>query len=110
MWMTNNTRYLVFQWVRVFNLASNILALVSHRICWDWQNKYGHSLVCLETFVDERFHGTCYKAANWIRVGRTLGRGRDGGHHYATMPEKDIYLYPLDKGYRQILRRGREQL
>ena len=100
MWMTNNVRFLVFPWVRVYNLASHILALVAHRISRDWEEKYGHGLVCLETFVEVgRFHGTCYKAANWICVGRTLGRGRDGGHHHAIMPEKDIYLYPLDKDY-----------
>lgn len=104
MFMTNNVRYLVFPWVRVFNLASHILALVSRRINGDWEEKYGHGLVCLETFVDERFQGTCYKAANWIRVGRTLGRGRDGGHHYAIMPEKEVYIYPLVKDYSQKLR------
>jgi len=104
MWMTNNVRFLVFPWIRVFSLASHILALASRRINNDWEAKYGHRLVCLETFVEERFHGTCYKASNWIRVGRTLGRGRDGGHHFAIMPEKDIYIYPLDKDYRQILR------
>jgi len=104
MFMTNNVRYLIFPWVRVQNLASHILANVSRRINGDWEEKYGHSLVCLETFVDERFHGTCYKAANWIHVGRTLGRGRDGGHHYAIMPEKEVYIYPLVKGYCQKLR------
>lgn len=106
MWMTNNVRYLIFPWVRVQNLASHILAMVSRRISRDWEEKYGHGLVCLETFVESpaRFRGTCYKAANWIKVGRTLGRGRDGGHHYAVMPEKDIYLYPLDKNYQQKLR------
>lgn len=104
MWITNNVRYLVFPWIQVFNLASHILALAARRISFDWEAKYGHGLVCLETFVDRRFHGTCYKAANWICIGRTLGRGRDGGHHHAVMPEKDIYLYPLDKGYRQKLR------
>jgi len=107
--MTNNVRYLVFPWVKVHCLASHVLALASHRISKDWLEKYGHSLVCLETFVDERFHGTVYKAANWIRVGRTLGRGRDGGHHYAIMSEKDIYLYPLDKDYRKKLQMERSQ-
>jgi hypothetical protein len=104
MWMTNNVRFLIFPWIRIFNLASHVLALTARRISSDWKAKYGHGLVCLETFVDERFHGTAYKAANWIHVGKTLGRGRDGGHHYAIMPEKDIYLYPLDKDYREKLR------
>jgi len=105
--VTNNVRYLIFPWVEVFNLGSHILALVSRRINRDWEEKYGHNLVCLETFVDERFHGTVYKAANWLHVGRTLGRGRDGGHHYAIMPEKEIYIYPLVKDYHQILQRER---
>ena len=105
--LSNNVRCLIFPWVKVFNLASYILALVSRRINGDWVEKYGHNLVCLETFVDERFHGTIYKAANWLHVGRTLGRGRDGGHHYAIMPEKEIYIYPLVKDYRQILQRER---
>jgi hypothetical protein len=104
MWMTNHVRYLIFPWIRVFNLASHILALAARRISEDWMEKYGHRLVCLETFVDIRFTGACYRAANWIRVGRTLGRGRDGGHHYAIMPEKDIYLYPLEKDFRKKLR------
>ena len=103
--VTNNVRYLIFPWVEVFNLGSHILGLVTQRINRDWEEKYGHNIVCLETFVEERFHGTVYKAANWICVGRTLGRGRDGGHHYAIMPEKDIYLYPLDKDYRKKLQK-----
>jgi hypothetical protein len=104
MWMANNVRFLIFPWVRVANLASHILALAARRISGDWQEKYGHGLVCLETFVEVgRFRGTCYKAANWICVGRTLGRGRDGGHHYAIMPEKDIYLLPLAHRWRQSL-------
>ena len=107
MFMTNNVRYLIFPWVEVFNLGSHILALVSRQINRDWEEKYGHSLVCLETFVDERFHGTVYKAANWLHVGRTLGRGRNGGHHYAIMPEKEIYIYPLVKDYLQTLQRER---
>jgi hypothetical protein len=105
LWMTNHVRYLIFPWVRVFNLASHILAIAARRISDDWMEKYGHGLLCLETFVESpRFGGYCYKAAGWIRVGRTLGRGRDGGHHYAVMPEKDIYLYPLAKDYREKLR------
>jgi hypothetical protein len=107
MWMTNNVRFLIFPWVRVFNLASHILALAAQRVSGDWEGKYGHGLVCLETFVESgRFSGACYKAANWICVGRTLGLGRDGGHKHAIMPEKDIYLYPLNKDYRKKLRGG----
>jgi hypothetical protein len=104
MYVTSNTRYLILPWVNVFNLASNILATVCRRISADWERKYGHGLVCLETYVEiSRFYGTCYKAANWIHVGKTTGRGRDGGHHHAILPEKDVYIYPLTKDYRKKL-------
>ena len=102
--MTNNQRFLIFEWVTVKHLASHILSLISHRISEDWQQKYGHPVFCLETFVEKsRFRGTCYRAANWICVGSTTGRGRDGGHHNAILPIKDIYLYPLDADYRSKL-------
>ena len=103
--LTNQMRFLVFPWVRVPCLASHVLALTSRRIVEDWEGKYGHGLAALETFVEtSRFHGTCYKAANWICVGKTSGRGRDGGHHNAILPVKDIYIYPLGKDYRERLR------
>jgi len=102
--MTNNQRFLIFEWVTVKHLASHILSLISHRISEDWQHKYGHPVFCLETFVEKsRFRGTCYRAANWICVGSTTGRGRDGGHHNPILPIKDIYLYPLDAEYRSKL-------
>lgn len=102
--MTNNQRFLIFEWVKVEHLASHILSLIAHRIASDWQSKYGHPVYCLETFVEKsRFRGVCYQAANWIRVGSTTGRGRDGGHHRAILPVKDIYLYPLKNGYQSKL-------
>lgn len=102
--MTNNSRYLIFPWIKVPHLASHILSLIAHRIAGDWQCKYGHPVYCLETFVEiPRFRGSCYRAANWIHVGSTTGRGRDGGHHNAIIPVKDIYLYPLDADYRTKL-------
>lgn len=102
--MTNNSRYLILPWVRVPHLASHILSLITKRINTDWEQKYGHPIYLLETFIETgRFKGTCYKAANWIRVGSTTGRGRDGGHHRAILPVKDIYLYPLDADYRTKL-------
>jgi len=86
------------------HLASHILSLVAKRIGSDWELKYGHGLCLLETFVEcDRFKGTCYKAANWINVGRTTGRGRDGGHHNAILPQKYVYLYPLVTCFRQAL-------
>jgi hypothetical protein len=104
--MTNNTRFLIFSWVKVPHLASHILSLIARRVSADWKEKYGHQVYLLETFVEvERFRGTCYKAANWIHVGRTTGRGRDGGHNNAILPVKDIYLYPLAKNYQSMLRK-----
>jgi len=101
--MTNNVRYLIYPWVRVPHLASHILSLITKRISIDWEEKYGHPVYLIETFVERRFRGTCYKAANWIKVGSTTGRGRDGGHHNAILPIKDIYLYPLVENYRSML-------
>ncbi|MDO9565917.1 MAG: DUF4338 domain-containing protein [Candidatus Desulfaltia sp.] len=102
--ITNNTRFLIFPWVRVVHLASHILSLVAHRVADDWQYKYGHPVYCLETFLEAgRFRGSSYRAANWIYVGRTTGRGRDGGHKHAILPIKDIYLYPLAKNFQAAL-------
>ena len=103
--ITNNTRYVIYPFVNVPHLASHILSLVSKRLSADWDKKYGHQICLLETFVESptRFRGTCYKAANWLNVGRTTGRGRNGGHNYAIVPEKDIYLYPLTKNWRSVL-------
>ena len=101
--LTNNVRYLVLPWVRVPHLASHILSLVTKRVSNDWVRKYGHPVYLLETFVERRFKGTCYKAANWIHVGSTTGRGRDGGHHNAILPIKEIYIYPLKSNCKAIL-------
>ena len=101
--LTNNTRFLVLPNVRVPHLASNVLSLISRRVSEDWEKKYGHPILLLETFVDNRFRGTVYKAANWIRVGRTAGRGRDDRHHACALPEKDIYLMPLNRRWRNLL-------
>src|SRR5437016_3832074 len=71
-----NTRFLILPWVRVKNLASHILGRMALRISQDWEDRYGHPLYFLETFVDpERFRGTCYYAANWVWLGETTGRG-----------------------------------
>lgn len=105
--LTNNVRFLVFPWVRIPHLASHVLSLITRRLPSDWISKYGHTLYAIETFVETpRFRGVCYQAANWIYVGRTLGRGRDGGHHHQIMPVKDIYLYPLHRNFRQKLMEG----
>ena len=104
---TNNVRFVILPFVNVPHLASHILSIISKRISSDWERKYGHPICLLETFVEvDRFKGTCYKAANWLNVGRTTGRGRNGGHHNAIVPYKDIYLYPLAKDWRTVLRGG----
>ena len=107
--ITNNVRFLVLPWVKVPHLASHILSLISRRLSSDWEKKYGHPIYCLETFVEcGRFRGTCYQAANWICVGKTVGRGRDDIDKLALLPIKQIYLYPLNRKYRQLLGRNGE--
>ncbi len=107
-YLTSNARFLIFPWVRVPHLASHILSLIAHRVADDWQVKYGHPVYCLETFVErDRFRGSSYRAANWVCVGSTTGRGRDGGHKHAIFPIKDIYLYPLVKNFKEALTKER---
>jgi len=94
--IANNTRFLIFPWVKVPHLASHILGAAARRIHRDWQEKYGQGLEWLETFVErERFAGTCYRAANWVHVGSTRGRGRQDRKHSVSVPEKDVYLFPV---------------
>lgn len=101
---TNNTRFLILPWVKLPHLASHILGLIVRRISSDWQKKYGHPLYLLETFVEkERFKGTCYKAANWIYVGETTGRSRNDRYSNLQVPVKNIYLYPLDTHFHEVL-------
>ena len=95
--IVNNGRFLILPWVRVKGLASKILALSARQLPHDWQTRYGHSPLLLETLVEaSRFRGTCYRAANWIYVGQTTGRGRmDREHKNHGQSIKDIYVYPL---------------
>ncbi|MBS4008401.1 MAG: DUF4338 domain-containing protein [Clostridium sp.] len=103
--VVNNTRFLIFPWVHVKNLASKALSLAVKRIGYDWQDRYGYSPVLLETFVDpEEYRGTCYKAANWILLGWTAGRGRMDRHTQYLSTPKHIYVYPLHRDFRAILR------
>ena len=105
---TNNTRFLIPHFVRVQHLASHVLGMISHRVSNDWAAKYGHPIVFLETFVEHRFRGTSYQAANWLRVGETTGRGRDSVTGKGTLPIKDVYIYPLSKDFREILSNRRD--
>ncbi len=78
-------RFLILPWVRISHLASHLLALTRRRISTDWQEKYGHPILLLEAFVEQRrFAGTCYRADNWIRVGQTTGRTCN--HHRNVLP------------------------
>jgi len=101
--LANNVRFLIPQWVRVPCLASHALSLAARRLNTDWEAKYGHPILALETFVDGRFRGTAYQAANWIRVGRTSGRGRNDRKHECAVSEKEIYLLPLARRWRESL-------
>jgi hypothetical protein len=102
--IANNSRYLIFPWVKVPHLASHILGRVAKRISCDWQLKYHHPIHLLETFVrKDKYRGTCYRAANWICVGETKGRGKKGVRSKAALPIKSVWLYPLTKDYREVL-------
>ena len=102
--IANNSRFLILPWVRVRLLASHLLSQIACRINRDWQSRYGHRLYLLETFVQaDRFRGTSYQAANWLRVGQTTGRTRQDRYHRVDTPCKDIYLYPLGRDVRQEL-------
>lgn len=102
--VANNTRFLLLPWVKVKCLASKVLALNIRSISDDWMTIYHHPLYLLETFVEQsRFKGTCYKAANWIRVGQTKGIAKSGHDHRAHGNIKDVLLYPLGKGFRKKL-------
>lgn len=102
--VVGNARFLILPQVRVPNLASFVLGAACRRLASDWQAAYGYSPVLLETFVErERFDGASYKAANWVHVGVTKGRGKLDRHRQANLPVKDVYLYPLRRDYRRIL-------
>ena len=102
--IVNNTRFLIFPWVEVKNLASKALSLAAKQVLVDWQERYGFKPVLLETFVDtELYQGTCYKAANWIYLGKTAGRGRmDRYSEFLSSPKK-IYVYPLQSNFQDVL-------
>jgi hypothetical protein len=99
-----NTRFLILPWIKVKNLASYLLGLLSKRISNDWLTIYNHKIYFLETFVDtNKFRGTCYQAANWEYLGHTTGRGKNAKTHKATKTRKAIYGYSLCTDFRQRL-------
>jgi hypothetical protein len=102
----NNHRFLLLPWVRSPNLASRVLGWVCRRLGTDWLEHYGYRPVLLETFVQwPRFSGTAYRAANWVCVGVTKGRGKLEKHHQTVLPQKAIFLYPLRPDFKEILTR-----
>lgn len=99
-----NTRFLILPWVKVPHLASHILGRMAALISPDWERMYAHPIHLLETFVDpSRFRGTCYRAANWIVVGRTTGRGKDDQTHRPNRPIKEVLALPLTRQFRHLL-------
>ena len=103
-WVINNTRFLIFEWVRVKNLASHVLGQTARCIKDDWEERWGYRPALMETFVDpQHYYGSCYKAANWQHLGMTTGDGLiRKGKNYTTTP-KMIFVKPLVKNFRSLL-------
>lgn len=102
--VVNNARFLILPWIRSRNLASRLLAMATRRLPDDWHERYGYRPVLAETFVETpRFHGTCYKAANWIPLGETQGRGKLDVDHSAPLPKKSVWVLPLTHDFRRTL-------
>jgi hypothetical protein len=103
-YIVNNSRFLILPWVQVKNLASAILARSARQLPHDWSQHYGYTPLLLETLVDvTRFNATCYRAANWIALGQTTGRGRMDRHHNARGTLKRIFVLPLHRRVQQKL-------
>jgi Druantia protein DruA len=99
-----NSRHLIAPWVKVPHLASHLLGRIARRISADWQQLYEHPIWLLESFVDvERFRGTCYRAANWQCLGRSVGRGTKSTGHHKNTSIKELWVYPLARHFRQRL-------
>jgi hypothetical protein len=101
----NNSRYLIFPWVHIKNLASKALSIAAKQIQEDWLKEYCYAPVLLETFVDISYYkGTCYKAANWIYLGETKGRGRMDRKKEYALSKKAIFMYPLQDDFKAVLK------
>ena len=102
--IANQQRFLILPWVRVPHLASHLLALATRRLSQDWQNRYGHPVWLVETFVEtDRFTGTAYQAAGWTYLGTTTGRTRQDRHRTLQTPRKALWVRPLHADFRQHL-------
>ena len=99
-----NSRFLILPWVQVEHLASHLLGHMARRLSGDWEQVYGHPIYFLETFVDpQRFRGTCYRAANWVLMGYTTGRGKDDQTNRPNRSIKEVLGYALTPRFRQLL-------
>jgi hypothetical protein len=99
-----NTRYLILPWVQVSHLASHLLSRMTRILSVEWETVYGHPVYFAETFVDTTRHrGTCYRAANWVMLGRTQGRGKDDLTHQPNRTVKDVLGMPLVRDFRERL-------
>ncbi len=106
-YLAYNTRFLVLPWFRTAHLASHLLGRMAKVVARDWERVYGHRVYFLETFVDpERFRGTSYRAANWVYLGRTTGRGKDSESKRPNRSIKEVLGYPLHKRFRELLGEG----
>ncbi len=104
-YVVNNSRFLILPWVHLPDLASHILGLCARHLPGEWERRYGVRPLLLETLVDPaRFRGTCYRAANWLPLGQTVGRGRmDRANVLTGHAPKAVYVYPLGRDVRQRL-------
>lgn len=103
-WVSNNARFTILPWVRVRHLASHLLGRVAARLSADWEQKYGHPIYLLETFVEQpRFTGTCYRAAGWVQVGLTTGRTRNDDGRQPRAARKAILVKELRADARRRL-------
>ncbi|MCI0483376.1 MAG: DUF4338 domain-containing protein [candidate division NC10 bacterium] len=99
-----NTRFLILPWVKVPHLASHILGRMARELPKEWERKYGHPVWYLETFVDPAWNrGTCYLAANWVKLGRTTGRGNNAPTKRPRVPVKEILGLPLSRRFRSLI-------
>ncbi len=102
--IVNMNRFLIRSSVSCRNLASKAISMSIQRLPQDFETRYGHRPLLLESFIDKaHFHGTCYKAANWLKIGESKGRGRQDRERKKEETIKDIYVYVLDKDFRQKL-------
>ena len=99
-----NNRFLILPWLRIRHLATHLLGRMTRELSLHWEQLYGHPIYLAETYVDRsRFAGTCYRAANWIHLGRTVGRGNHAPTTQPTRSKKDVLVLPLHKRFRALL-------